>query len=119
MTALSEDFLSATTEINAGTACRDRANEVEPRPNEGKNDSMKGKSRDEATCSDEVLPRSNYPRRFYLRNKKNNIRNVLRINAGIACSECFHTTSKGQKRSNNAVIAGVTPHPKRSGEQRS
>jgi hypothetical protein len=22
-------------------------------------------------CSDEVLPRSNYPRRFYLRNKKN------------------------------------------------
>jgi hypothetical protein len=52
-----------------------------------KNDSMKGKSRDEAACSDEVLPRSNYPRRFYLRSKKNNIRNVLRINAGIACSD--------------------------------
>jgi hypothetical protein len=29
------DFLSATTEINAGIACSDRTNEVEPRPNEG------------------------------------------------------------------------------------
>jgi hypothetical protein len=28
------DFLSATTEINAGIACSDRTNEVEPRPNE-------------------------------------------------------------------------------------
>ncbi|MDR0605786.1 MAG: hypothetical protein LBG80_15945 [Bacteroidales bacterium] len=29
------DFLTTTTEINAGIACSDRANEVEPRPNEG------------------------------------------------------------------------------------
>ncbi|MDR0606418.1 MAG: hypothetical protein LBG80_19250, partial [Bacteroidales bacterium] len=28
------DFLTTTTEINAGIACSDRANEVEPRPNE-------------------------------------------------------------------------------------
>jgi hypothetical protein len=28
------DFLSATTEINAGIACLDRTDEVEPRPNE-------------------------------------------------------------------------------------
>ncbi|MDR0604977.1 MAG: hypothetical protein LBG80_11805 [Bacteroidales bacterium] len=26
------DFLTAITEINAGIACTDRANEVEPRP---------------------------------------------------------------------------------------
>ncbi|MDR0604199.1 MAG: hypothetical protein LBG80_07865 [Bacteroidales bacterium] len=49
-------------------------------------------------CSDEVLPRSNYPRRFYLRSNKE-----YKINASIACSD---RTNEVEPRPNEGFKVG-------------